>query len=260
MRLSPMADTCFPRFLLLKLVMYVAPCCSLFGGWSVRLLPGGGGALTYMSSTGMCRSKDPLFYTWPVLINKLKLGSHLGWVGGHFLPWRLGVDWAGLTSYHYICCASDHRRLHTHGSIYEWYFFIHYIYNSYRLESNPKSHNFDQYADIAGYQLFFDRCRQQILIATVRERPLDSQGGGAWFFLKKIFWLWFWQKKIFWPWPCVKKISWLHPLKKKCPPSIHEKKMSALYPWKENVCPLYIYMKIKCWPSINDIIMDRGQI
>ena len=23
---------------------------------------GGGGALTYMSSTGMCRSKDPLFY------------------------------------------------------------------------------------------------------------------------------------------------------------------------------------------------------
>ena len=47
-RLSPMADTCFPRFLLLKLVMYVVHCCSLLGGWSVRLLPGGGGGGTHI--------------------------------------------------------------------------------------------------------------------------------------------------------------------------------------------------------------------
>ena len=77
---------------------------------------------------------------------------------------------------------------------------------------------------------------------TLRERPLDSQGGPG-FFLKKIFWPWFWPKKIFWPWPCVKKISWLHPLKKKvcplfmkrkCLPSIHEKKMSALSLYSTN--------------------------
>ena len=50
-------------------------------------------------------------------------------------------------------------------------------------------------------------------------------------------------------------------------PSI-EKKKFALYPWKEYVCPLStkrkclpsIYMQLKCLPSINDIIMDRGQI
>ena len=27
-------------------------------------IPGGGGALTYMSSTGMCRGKDPTIFFW----------------------------------------------------------------------------------------------------------------------------------------------------------------------------------------------------
>ena len=106
------------------------------------------------------------------------------------------------------------------------------------------------------------RCRPYYICHqcnSIRERPLDSQGGGAWgFFEKNILALVLAKKNILALTICEKNIL---------APSI-EKKMSALYPWKENVCPLSmkrkclpsIYMKIKCWPSINDIIMDRGQI
>ena len=61
-------------------------------------------------------------------------------------------------------------------------------------------------------------------------KPLDN-------FEKKIFRPWFWPKQILALTMC-EKIFWLHPLKKnvcplsmkrKCLPSIHEKKMSALY-------------------------------
>ena len=84
--------------------------------------------------------------------------------------------------------------------------------------------------------------------SSLRERPLDSQGG-AWVFLEKnILALVLAKKNILALTMCEKNIL---------APSI-EKKMSALYLWKENVCPLY--MKRKCLPSINDIIMDRGQI
>ena len=92
----------------------------------------------------------------------------------------------------------------------------------------------------------------------VRERPLDSQGGAWVFFEKNILALVLAKKNILALTMCEKNIL---------APSI-EKKMSALYPWKENVCPLSmkrkclpsIYMKRKCWPSINDMIMDRGQV
>ena len=58
----------------------------------------------------------------------------------------------------------------------------------------------------------------------VRERPLDSQGGGLVFFLKKIFWPWFWPKKY------LEQNILAPSIEKKSLPSIHEKKMSALYP------------------------------
>ena len=62
----------------------------------------------------------------------------------------------------------------------------------------------------------------------LRERPLDSQGG-AWVFLEKnILALVLAKKNILALTMCEKNIL---------APSI-EKKMSALYPWKENVCPL----------------------
>ena len=80
------------------------------------------------------------------------------------------------------------------------------------------------------YSLSF-RCKG----ATIR-----LPGGGLGFVGKIYSGSGFGQTK-FWPWPCVKKISWLNPLKKKCLPSIHEKEMSALYPWKENVCPQYTW-------------------
>ena len=93
----------------------------------------------------------------------------------------------------------------------------------------------------------------------LRERPLDSQGGGAWVFFEKNILALVLAKKI---------ILALTMCEKNILASSIEKKMSALYPWKENVCPLSmkrkclpsIYMEIKCWASINDIIMDRGQI
>ena len=86
-----------------------------------------------------------------------------------------------------------------------------------------------------------------LLIMQVRERPLDSQGGAWVFFEKNILALVLAKKNILALTMCEKNIL---------APSI-EKKMSALYPWKENVCPLSmkrkclpsIYMKIKCWPS-----------
>ena len=63
----------------------------------------------------------------------------------------------------------------------------------------------------------------------IRERPLDSQGGAWVFFKKKILALVLAKKKILALTMCEKNI--LAPsIEKKCLPSIHEKKMSALYP------------------------------
>ena len=65
----------------------------------------------------------------------------------------------------------------------------------------------------------------------LRERPLDSQGGGGpgFFFEKIILALVLAKKNILALTMCEKNI--LAPsIEKKCLPSIHEKKMSALYP------------------------------
>ena len=77
--------------------------------------------------------------------------------------------------------------------------------------------------------------------------------GGRWLFKKKIFRPWFW--------PSVKKNILAPSIEKKCLPSIHEKQMSSLYTWQENVCPLC--MKMKCLPSMYMIlswIEDRFNI
>ena len=63
----------------------------------------------------------------------------------------------------------------------------------------------------------------------VRERPLDSQGGAWVFFEKNILALVLAKKNILALTMCEKNI--LAPsIEKKDVPSIHEKKMSALYP------------------------------
>ena len=73
--------------------------------------------------------------------------------------------------------------------------------------------------------------RPQHPLSYIRERPLDSQGGGGpGFFLEKnILALVLAKKNILALTMCEKYI--LAPsIEKKCLPSIHEKKMSALYP------------------------------